>query len=123
MEPEPQMELVWPLINQREQRAQQRAVDERNKFKQSITVHLWWFAQVWPHKAMCFNACPQAVVLLGGVALVEEMQHCVGRALKVSYAQALTTVESSLLAAFGSRCRTLGSSSTMSAWTLPFFSP
>jgi hypothetical protein len=65
---------------------------------------------------------PWGVALLGGVALLEEVCHC-GDGLGVSYAQALPTVESSLL--FGScrsRYRALSSfSSTISACMLPCF--
>jgi hypothetical protein len=55
--------------------------------------------------------------LIGGVALLEEVCHCGGRALR-SY---MCDTFSLLLAAFGSRCRRLGSSSILSAWTLPCF--
>jgi hypothetical protein len=46
-----------------------------------------------------------------------------GWALRSARAEALPSVES-LLAAFGSRCRTLGSvSNTISAWMPPHFLP
>jgi hypothetical protein len=59
--------------------------------------------------------------LVRGGVTSEEVCHC-GVSFEVSYAQAPPSVEDSLfLAAFGSRCRTLSSSSTKSAYTMPCF--
>jgi hypothetical protein len=58
------------------------------------------------------------VALLGGVALLEGMCHCGGGALRSPSAQS-SGEERLLVAAFGSRCRTLDSSSTKSAFRMP----
>ena len=59
--------------------------------------------------------------LVGGGMILLEVFHR-GVRFEVSYAQVLPSVEHSLLLAAGrSRCRTFGSSSTMSACLLPSF--
>lgn len=51
----------------------------------SLEIPRWWFGRQWP---------PKGTVLLGGVALLEEMRHWVGEGadFEVSFAQVSLSV-------------------------------
>jgi hypothetical protein len=99
------------------------AGSEEHTVGKSGKVKVWWFEYAWP--------------LLGGMALLEWVWPCwsgcglVGRsvsllecALKVLLCSSSTQYRrDSLLFAFGTRCRTLSSSSITPAWMLPCFPP
>ena len=75
-----------------------------------------------PHRLMCLNMLDpgsgtiRKYGLFGvGVVLLEEVCHCGGRL----WDPPSSCLENNLLVAFRTRCRTLSSSSTISAWTLP----
>jgi hypothetical protein len=67
----------------------------------------------------------QGVVLLGDVALLEWVWPCWRKYFTVGmdFEVLLLATWSLLLASFEWRCRTLTSTSTMPAWTLPCFLP